>query len=484
MAGGLNINASFSRLDLPAALLSNLNTLGYTTMTPVQAQSLPVILQGKDVVAQAETGSGKTAAFSLGILAATQTQERVVQALVLSPTRELADQIATETRRLAQTMHNLKVVSLCGGRPIGPQKTSLQHGAHVVVGTPGRILDHLKRRTLQLDTLRVLVLDEADRMLDMGFAEDITEIARQTPGKRQTLLFSATYPESITQMSRQLQRQPKRVTVAAEHTPGAIEQLFFEVHKHERTQTLQAIFEHYQPASALVFCRTREQCDQVAEQLNEAHIQSLALHGNLDQRARDQVLLQFTNGSCPVLVATDVAARGLDIQALEMVINYELPHDAEVYQHRIGRTGRAGRTGLALSICTPAEQVRMQRIEAFTGQPAICDVYASLDRRPEYRLRAPMTTLEINAGRKQKLRAGDLLGALTVAADLPAEAIGKINIFDQSSYVAVDNRMVQQALEYLHGGKVKGRMVKARLLLMGRRTSQPTSQPIKSRNTD
>lgn len=301
-------------------------------------------------------------------------------------------------------------------------------------------------------------------MLDMGFADAMEQIVEFTPTKRQTLLFSATYPESIRNISRRVQRYPLTVTVESQHKPGVIEQLFYEIKKHERNNTLLALFEHYQPESALVFCHTKKQCDEVAAWLCEHDIEALAIHGDLDQRDRDRVLIRFANHSCPVLVATDVAARGLDIKSLQAVINYELPRDPEIYVHRIGRTGRAGEQGLALSIFTEAERVRVNAIEAVTSEPAICDVYESLDRRPGMKIYSPMTTLEINAGRKQKIRPGDLLGALTGDAGLPGSVVGKIDIFDMASFVAIENAAVTQALEYLHSGKVKGRKVLARRL--------------------
>ena len=453
---------SFSSLPISAAQIANLESLGYAKMTPIQAGSLPLVLAGKDLIARAKTGSGKTAAFGIGLLEQINPRFFGVQALVLCPTRELADQVGKELRRLAQAVPNIKLVSLCGGKPFGPQKGSLEHGAHIVVGTPGRVLDHLAQKTLDLGGLKTLVLDEADRMLDMGFLDAVSDIVAQTPKTRQTVLFSATYPDAIRKISRSIQRSPATVTVEEEHEPGVIEQMFYEVKTHERNNTLLALFEHYQPESALVFCHTKKQCDEVAEFLDANRIQCLAIHGDLEQRERDQVLVQFANNSCPVLVATDVAARGLDIKSLQAVINYELPRDPEIYVHRIGRTGRAGEKGLAQSIFTNSEYQRVQAIEAYLSRPCACDVYASLDRVPGYTLKAPMVTIQLDAGRKQKIRPGDILGALTGDAGLPAAQIGKIAIFDMCSYVAVERAALRQALNYLAAGKVKGRAVRAR----------------------
>jgi len=453
---------SFSSLKISDAQLANLETLGFKKMTPVQAQSLPHVLQGRDLVAQAKTGSGKTAAFGIGLLEKINPRFFGIQALILCPTRELADQVGKELRRLARATPNIKLVLLCGGKPFGPQKGSLEHGAHIAVGTPGRIQDHLRRGTLKLDGLKTLVLDEADRMLDMGFFDVMTEIIAQTPKTRQTLMFSATYPAQIKKMCRAIQRNPVMVTAEAEHKPGVIEQIFYEVKKHERNNTLLALFEHYRPETTLVFCHTKKQCDEVARFLVEHRIEALAIHGDLEQRERDEVLVKFSNNSCPVLVATDVAARGLDIKSLAAVINYELPRDPEIYVHRIGRTGRAGEKGIALSIFTESEQFRVNLIEGFIKKPCVIDVYASLDRDSGYSLKSPMVTIQLDAGRKNKMRPGDILGALTGEAGLQGSSIGKIDIFDNSSYVAIERGALRQAFNYLTNGKVKGRNVRAR----------------------
>ena len=452
----------FSSLAISRAQLDNLESLGYQKMTPVQAQSLPHVLQGRDLIAQAKTGSGKTAAFGIGLLEKIDPRHFGVQALVLCPTRELADQVGKELRRLARSTPNIKLVLLCGGKPFLPQKSSLEYGAHIAVGTPGRIQDHLDRGSLKLDDLRTLVLDEADRMLDMGFFDAMTAIIERTPKKRQTLMFSATYPEQIKILCRSIQRNPATVTVEAEHEPGVIRQIFYEVKKHERNNTLLALFEHYQPETTLVFCHTKKQCDEVARLLNDRRIEALAIHGDLEQRDRDRVLVQFSNNSCPVLVATDVAARGLDIKSLAAVINYELPRDPEIYVHRIGRTGRAGEKGIALSIVTESEQIRVNAIEEYSKTPCVCDVYASLDRDPAFSLKPPMVTIQLDAGRKNKIRPGDILGALTGEAGLEGSRVGKIDIFDTCSYVAVERSALRQALNYLASGKVKGRSVRAR----------------------
>lgn len=453
---------SFSSLSIPAAQIANLDSLGYTKMTPIQAQSLPQVLKGKDIIAKAKTGSGKTAAFGIGLLNNINPRFFGVQALVICPTRELADQVGKEIRRLARFTQNIKLVLLCGGKPLGPQIGSLEHGAHIVVGTPGRLQDHLRKGTLKLEGLKTLVLDEADRMLDMGFFDAMKDIIAQTPQSRQTLLFSATYPDTIKQMSQSIQRNPVSVTVESEHKGSVIEQLFYEVKKHERNNSLLALFEHYHPESTVVFCHTKKQCDEVASFLREHQIEALAIHGDLEQRERDQVLVRFANNSCSVLVATDVAARGLDIKSLQAVINYELPRDPEIFVHRIGRTGRAGEKGIALSLFTQSEVVRVNAIANYQKKPSICDVPESLDRDPSFTLQPAMVTIQLDAGRKSKLRPGDILGALTGDAGLAGSQIGKIDIFDMSSYVAIEHSALRQALNYLANGKIKGRTIRAR----------------------
>ena len=455
-------NDSFSTLPLSAGLIANLETLGYLKMTAIQAQGLPHVLAGKDVIAKAKTGSGKTAVFGLGILNYINPRFFGVQAMVLCPTRELADQVGKELRKLARTIPNIKVVMLTGGKPFASQKSSLEYGAHIVVGTPGRIQDHLGKGTLELKGLEILVLDEADRMLDMGFTEEINHIITQTPATRQTLLFSATYPDSIDKMSRSILKKPISITVDTEHQTDVIEQVFYQTDKYSREQHLLTLFQHYQPATSLVFCHTKIQCDEIAQFLRKNQIQALAIHGDLEQRERDQILLRFTNHSCSVLVATDVAARGLDIKFLATVINFELPHDPEIYIHRIGRTGRAGETGLALSLFTKQEELRVESIESFQDNSAHLGKLSELKQDTNFTLSAPMVTVQLDAGRKAKMRAGDILGALTGDAGLKGSQIGKIDIFDIVSYVAIERDVLPLVLNYFSDGKIKGRFVRAR----------------------
>ncbi len=456
-------NSEFSSLNLPSALQENLASLGYLQMTPIQAQSLPLVLDGKDLIAKAKTGSGKTAAFGLGLLASLDVNRLEVQALVLCPTRELADQVATEIRRLARTLPNVKLVTLCGGTPTAPQSATLGFGAHIAVGTPGRVLKHLEQGTLDLDCLKTLVLDEADRMLDMGFGEDINRVIGYAPRDRQTLLFSATYPEGIAQMSRGVQRNPVEVSVESLHQESAIEQKLYEVPTGQRLDALTWLLSHYQPASCVVFCNTKRACNDVADHLAAKGFSALALNGDLEQRERDQVLVRFANGSATILVATDVAARGLDIKELGAVINYELTYDPEVHVHRIGRTGRAGQQGLALSLYQPNEAQRVNLIEEYQQAPLPQGDLDAIGRTIKP-LAPQMVTLSIDAGRKTKVRAGDILGALTGEGGIAGADVGKIQIAEQYSYVAVKRQVASAALKRLQEGKIKGRSYRARKL--------------------
>lgn len=456
--------AGFGALALNPAMQANLVQLGYTEMTPIQAAALPPALLGKDIIAQAKTGSGKTAAFALALLANLNARRFAVQALVLCPTRELADQVTTEIRRLARAEENIKVVTLCGGVPLRNQMASLENGAHIAVGTPGRIMDHLERGTLNIEALNTLVLDEADRMLDMGFFDDIVTVAHQCPKERQTLLFSATYPEGIARLSAQFMRSPVTIKVDAQHGSAQIRQRWYEVKNSERLHAVSLLLNHFRPASTLAFCNTKAQCRDLVAVLQAQGFSALALYGELEQRERDQVLVQFANRSCSVLVATDVAARGLDIAQLAAVINVDTTPDPEVHIHRIGRTGRAGEEGLALNLASLDEMGSVGKIELLQGRESEWHALAELTPAGSGPLRPPMATLQIVGGRKEKIRAGDVLGALTGEAGFVKEQVGKINVNEFSTYVAVDRAIAQQAVQRLNAGRIKGKSVKVRLL--------------------
>ena len=455
----------FDTLPLSGAMRENLARMGYHAMTPIQAQSLPLTLAGHDLIAQAQTGSGKTAAFALALLSRLDTRTMGdPQALVLCPTRELADQVAQEIRRLARAEENIKVLTLCGGVTMRPQMASLEHGAHVVVGTPGRIIDHLSRGSLVVDSLRTLVLDEADRMLDMGFYDDIAGIAQQCPVKRQTLLFSATYPEGIGKLSRQFLRDPREVKIDAPVAQSKIRQRFIEIAAGSRLAAVGQVVMHFRPVSAIAFCNTKRRCTEVMEYLRGIGLEASALHGDLEQRDRDQVLIQFSNRSCTVLVATDVAARGLDVADLELVINVDVTPDPEVHVHRIGRTGRADQNGTAVTLAAGEEIARVAAIEKQSGQDAKWETLDQLPADDSTRLLPPMATLQILGGRKEKIRPGDVLGALTKDAGYAGDQIGKINVTEFSTYVAVGRDIARDAVKRLNAGTIKGKSVRVRLL--------------------
>jgi ATP-independent RNA helicase DbpA len=455
---------AFSSLPLVPALLDNLESLGYLAMTPIQAASLPPILRGRDVIGQGKTGSGKTAAFGLGLLSALDVSRFQVQALVLCPTRELADQVAEELRRLARMLANVKILALCGGAPLGPQLNSLSHGAHVVVGTPGRIEEHLRKGSLELSSLAVLVLDEADRMLDMGFQAALEAIVAATPTTRQTLLFSATYGDSVRPVAERMLREPVKVEVASTHNEQSIRQHFHRVaDEPARLAALCQLLLHYRPESSVVFCNTRRETQAVADELMSAGFSAEALHGDLEQRDRDQTLIRFANKSLSVLVATDVAARGLDIDALDAVFNYQIARELEVHVHRIGRTGRAGARGVACTLLTEKEAYRLERLEEFLGESLPVEPLPGRAGAGQQPFQPRMATLQIDAGKKQKIRPGDVLGALTNGDDaIDGDQVGKIKVLDRSAYVAVERGVARQALATLSAGKLKGRSCRVR----------------------
>lgn len=453
-----------SSLSLRKELAAAMELLGYEEMTPVQQQALPIVIDGKDVLVQAETGSGKTAAFAIGVLNKLREQDYVTQGLIVCPTRELADQVAAEIRRLAKVIANVKVLTLCGGKPFGPQLVSLKRAPHIIVGTPGRLLKHLQKESLNLGTLETLVLDEADRMLDMGFSEDIEKIIAYAPEEKQTLLFSATYPGEIELISREIQVDAVSVKITPSLAKKAISQVFYETANRARTQSLVRVLQHYQPESTLVFCNTIETCEKVARELNKDHFHALALHGDLEQFKRDQYLERFSNRSVSVLIATDVAARGIDIKELDAVVNFELSRDPEVHVHRIGRTGRAGSEGLAVSLFSAEDHSRLRAIEQYLDTTVLKKNTATLNSTQGSVSLPATATLLISAGRRNKLRPGDILGALTSSLELSGDQIGKITLFDKVSYVAVNRAIADLAVSVLVSGKIKGRSVRVKRL--------------------
>ncbi|MEA1892197.1 MAG: ATP-dependent RNA helicase DbpA [Campylobacterota bacterium] len=445
---------SFSNLPLSKEMLHNLNEIGYKEMTPIQKESLPFILEGKDVIAQAKTGSGKTAAFGIGVLTKLDVKKFRIQSLVLCPTRELADQVAKELRLLARATHNVKILTLCGGAAFGPQLGSLRHGAHIIVGTPGRILKHLKKETLSLNDLDMLVLDEADRMLDMGFSEEIDELISFTKKRKQTLLFSATYTDEILDISKNIQFEAIGIKTISTEIANNIEERFYEVQEDQKLDTAINIFSNFKPQNIIIFANTKAQTQAIADELQKRKIDALAIHGDLEQYERNDVLVQFSNKSCPILVATDVAARGLDIKELSMVLNYDIPHVQETYIHRIGRTGRAGAKGLAFTLFSEYE---LDNAYEYKNETRVFEDASNLKVVNGFEMKPQNITLVIEGGKKDKLRAGDILGALTGDAGLQGDVIGKIDIYERQSYVAIQSAFIAEAEKQMKNTKIKSK---------------------------
>ena len=444
---------NFSKLSLTPQMLQTIDSIGYKEMTAIQAEALPLILDGRDVIAQAKTGSGKTAAFGIGILSHLDVKKFRVQSLVLCPTRELADQVAKELRRIARFQHNIKILMLTGGESFGKQLGSLAHQAHIIVGTPGRVLKHLNKESLELSNLKTLVLDEADRMLDMGFIEEIESVLSFVPKQRQTLLFSATYDDEILNISKRIQNNALSVKTTEQEVQNKIIQEFYETNN--KVETLIKIFSTYKPQNVIVFTNTKLEAKELAESLVNNKIDALAIHGDLEQYERNDVLVQFANKSCPVLVATDVAARGLDIKELSMVVNYDLPHTMETYTHRIGRTGRAGAEGISITLYDAKEAEKIEPYQE-DEKHTFLDV-TSLKKMQNFEMKPQYVTLVIEGGKKDKIRAGDILGALTGDAGLKSSSIGKIDLYDRQSYVAIENAFIDEAHKKLKNGKIKNR---------------------------
>ena len=464
--------SGFESLALSPELIAVAAELGYEQMTPIQAQGIPLLLAGKDLVGQAKTGSGKTAAFALPILQNLKLDKRAVQALVLCPTRELCAQVARVFRQLGRKQAGLHVLIASGGTPVRIQTTALERGAQIVVGTPGRTLDLLRRRSLKLGSVVTAVLDEADRMLDMGFAEEMDEILKVLPRPLQTAFFSATFPDTIETMSKTHQRDAVRVTIEdpAEEAP-AIRQLVLPTEQADKLRAFYRVLADHSHESALVFCNLKATVAELTTTLARAGVSTDCLHGDLEQFERDRVMAMFRNRSVRVLVATDVAARGIDVADLDLVVNYDLPAQADIYTHRIGRTGRAGKAGLAVSLVTRRDERRLDAIEERLGGALDCMTSNMDDDRDmgelvrQFARAAAMDTVKIAGGRKDKVRPGDVLGALTgEAGGLSGDQIGKIEIHDRLTYVAVSRKVSQRAVESLNDGRIKGRRFRATLV--------------------
>lgn len=515
----------FAELGVASDLLRAVEELGFEEPTPIQEQAIPLLLRDADVIAQAQTGTGKTAAYALPIIQRLTIDDRRPQALVLAPTRELAVQVAEATYKMGKNQH-LAIIPVYGGQPIERQLRALRQGVHIVVGTPGRIMDHLRRGTLLLDQVRTVVLDEADEMLDMGFIEDIEWILQQAPAERQTALFSATIPPRVADLARKYMKDPIRVAIPAETlTVPLIRQTYYEVSSGGKIDALSRILDMEEPASTILFTRTKRDADEVSESLQSRGYSAEALHGDMSQALRERTLARFRRNQIEILVATDVAARGLDIEDVSHVINYDVPYDPESYVHRIGRTGRAGRAGEAVTLITPRDRRMLRTIERVIGKqilpmrlPSMADVAArrreaykdsvrellesganldlylglvedlgeeydlaeiaaaafalSLKRQQDERATAEevhsvdgdgagtepgMTRLFINAGRLDRVRPADVVGAIANEAGLPGRAIGAIDIFDEFSFVEVPRETVGRVLGALNQTTLRGK---------------------------
>jgi ATP-independent RNA helicase DbpA len=459
---------SFAALKLSPALLGVVAELGYTTPTAIQLASIPPLLAGRDLIGQSMTGSGKTAAFGLPCLQRLDLTERVVQVLVLCPTRELSAQVARELRKLGRAHAGLTVLELVGGQPAKPQREALQRGVHVAVGTPGRVQDLLDRRALDVRAVRTVVLDEADRMLDMGFGEDVGRILRALPARRQTALFSATFPPTIEALCAPFQHGAVRVTIEEPAVaPPEVEQRLLLTTPERRLHALAWTLHRYTPESALVFCNFKASVAELTQALVARGAAADRLDGDLDQFHRDQVLARFRNRSVCVLVATDVAGRGIDVEGLDLVVNYELPAQPEAYVHRIGRTGRAGRAGAAVTFASDRHDPRVEAIERTLGrrlEPLTQDGDGP-DPRALLAGKAPMTTILISGGRRDRVRPGDILGALTgEAGGLAGTEVGRIEVHETLSYVGVARAVGRRAVERLNAGRIKGKRFRATLV--------------------
>jgi ATP-independent RNA helicase DbpA len=467
-------SASFSQLKISKDLIAVIQELGYDAMTPIQAESIPHLLHGKDVIGQSETGSGKTAAFSIPILQEINTRDRSIQALILCPTRELCAQVAREIRRLARRHKGLQVLVLAGGQFIAPQLSALEKGAHIAVGTPGRVLDIITRKKLDLAKLKTFVLDEADRMLDMGFEDDMLQIMKALPKQRQTVLFSATFPDSIQTISKLYQTNPVSIKIKKNETDSvAIKQYFIHVDHSNRTSHIAKILKALNPERTIIFCNLKASTRDVSQSLQDDGFKAESLSGDLEQFERDRVMAKFRNLTTKVLVATDVAARGIDIEKLDLVINFDTPAKPDVYVHRIGRTGRAGKKGVSVSLLSSKESHKLDYIDKYTGvkhqtislEQFLEDFKKSIPDAASATSNVAMTTVCVHGGRKDKVRPGDILGALTGdAGGFLAKDIGKIEIHDRLTYVALNSLIVEDAVKSLSQGRIKGRTFKISLV--------------------
>lgn len=456
---------TFDTLQLRPELIKQLQDLNYTTPTPIQQAAIPVILAGQDVAGQAETGSGKTAAFGLPILHQLNTSLDQVQALIVVPTRELAVQVRQELKLYAKQLVNLKISSFYGGHSFSEERASLAHPPQVLIGTPGRLTDHIKRQTLDLTGIKQLVLDEADKLLEMGFEEEVDQLIAALPKKRQVILFSATMPEGVKELISDSLKDPKFIKATTTTIPDQVKLVGVKLDDLDRKSIVVSLLQSLKETGTVVFTNRRAAADELTELLQDVGLSARALHGGMEQRDRDKTMTLFRNGSVSILIATDVAARGLDIAALNAIVHYELPDDAAAYLHRSGRTGRAGRGGTVYTLASSREERQLRewglvKMDEWLDSKSFSVVASSKNTvaTPEF------ATLHINAGRKDKLSPRDIVGALIAEAGLKADQIGKIEVQDKASYVAVPEKLSEQIAKAIGEGKIKGRKFKVSLV--------------------
>jgi len=468
-AGGAR---SFRELGLSEEILTTLEELGYEEPTPIQAQAIPELLGGHDVIGQAQTGSGKTAAFGLPMLEYIEPENEETQAIVLTPTRELCIQVTQAMRAYAEHLDGVEIVAVFGGAPIKEQQARLRHGAQVVVATVGRMMDLISRQSLVLTAARYVVLDEADEMLDLGFIEDVEKILRLCPSGRQTALFSATMPAPVARLAEEYMYDPTTIRVTPRKlTVDTVEQAYVEVDQRKKLDRLVEVLRAEEPEQAIIFARTKIGAAKLGKQLDDKGLRVKALHGDLTQGQRDGVMISFKEHKTPLLVATDIAARGLDIEHVTHVINYDLPNNTEIYVHRIGRTGRVGRTGRAITFVTPKQVPDLKAIErgvkVSIGEwepPEERLEHAPRPRRrstePEVATGNGITKLFVNRGQRGGISEEDLRWALTEGAVIPEEEIRSIRVLDRFSFVELGAEFAQRAVDYLDGTKLKGRQIR------------------------
>jgi ATP-dependent RNA helicase DeaD len=519
------LKKNFADFDLSHEMNKAISEMGFEEATPIQSLAIGPILAGADIIGQAQTGTGKTAAFGIPILDRIEPAQKKVQALILCPTRELAVQIAEELKLLSKYKKDIRILPVYGGQPIERQIAALQRGVQVVVGTPGRVRDHMERKTLRLEQVRTAVLDEADEMLDMGFVDEMKFILGAIQAQHQTLLFSATMPKAIMSLSRAFQNQPELIRVVHEDlTVPGVEQNYFEVKEFQKTEILARLIDIHDLKRALIFCNTKIRVDELVEKLQARGYAASGLHGDMKQTLRDRVMNQFRSGRLEILVATDVAARGLDVNDIEVVVNYDVPRDEEYYVHRIGRTARAGKSGRAFTFVAGREMGKLAEIQKFAKTrirrqrvPSVDDVeeirngavfkkirqimetecegkyvamvekltgddHSSLDVaaallkmamekdgkgasvavpvEPEVHFNAAdMTRLMIKLGKNQRIKPGDIVGAITGETDLPGRMIGAIDIHEHFSFVDVPQTFAASVIEVMNRCQIKGHPV-------------------------